>query len=246
MGDKKEEMGTVVYILHGWSYSTEKWKPFLKLLEQTETDYQLLKIPGLTAPLSNVWDLQDYVTWLKKEVGKTNKKIVLMGHSNGGRIASAFAEKYPQKVACLILIDSAGMIRRDIKTLIKKNIFKLLSTAGKKITKSDKVRDLIYKIIGEHDYNEANETVKKTMLSLISQDLMETFSNIIIPTLIIWGKNDSTTPLSCGKKIHSLIKGSELVIIPDAKHSPQFTNASEVAALVVSFSKQYSNSSHEK
>jgi pimeloyl-ACP methyl ester carboxylesterase len=38
---------------------------------------------------------------------------VLLGHSNGGRIALAFAEKYPDKVKQLVLIDSAGIYHNE-------------------------------------------------------------------------------------------------------------------------------------
>lgn len=223
--------------MHGWSYSTEKWQPLLKLLERSGVSSEMLKIPGLTAPLSEVWTLSDYVAWLKKEIGKSNGKVMLIGHSNGGRIAAAFTAKYPEKVACLVLIDSAGIIRRDLKTVIKKHLFKLVSSAGKKITTSEKLRKLLYKAVGEHDYNEASEVVKKTMVNLISEDLEKTFSQIDVPTLIIWGNDDKVTPFSDGKKINSLIKGSELIGISNARHSPQYTHPEKVASLVTNFIK---------
>lgn len=242
--DKYQEPNTKnqkLLILHGWSYSTEKWEPFLKLLEDSNINYELLKIPGLTAPLKEVWNLADYVNWFKKEVGKSNQKVVLLGHSNGGRIVASFAAEFPEKVACLILIDSAGVIRRDIKTVLKKNLLQLVTSAGKKITKSDKLRNLLYKAIGEQDYNKADETLKKTMVNLVKEDLETVFSIIIVPTLIIWGQNDGVTPLSDGRKINKRILGSELAIIPGAKHSPQFTNTQEVFQKVFSFIKHYGN-----
>lgn len=234
-------MNSKLIILHGWTYDTDKWEPFLKILSENGVEYNMLKIPGLTAPLSGVWGLSDYVAWLKKEVGRSREKVILIGHSNGGRIAAAFAALYPERVACLVLIDSAGIIRRDIKTLIKKNLFKIVAAAGKKITKSDKIRDLLYKVVGEQDYNRASKTVKKTMLNLISEDLETTFSKIVVPTLVVWGENDGVTPLSDGRKINSLIKGSEFLIIEGARHSPQFSNKEQVAGPIIGFSKHYGN-----
>ncbi len=234
MGDKKEKMGTVI-ILHGWSYSTEKWRPFLKLLDQNRVGYEMPKIPGLTAPLNQVWSLDDYVSWLHKQMAKNQKPKAILGHSNGGRIAAAFAAKYPEKVSELILIDSAGIIRRDLKTLLRKSLFATAAKIGRRLTNSGSIRNLFYKAIGKQDYNKADPTLKKTMLSLISHDLEQTFAGIKVSTLIIWGEDDKVTPLLDGKKILSLIHESKLKIIKNAKHSPQFSHPEELANLIINY-----------
>src|SRR6185437_424542 len=103
-----------IIILHGWAYSTEKWKPFVEDLKKHEFTPIVLKIPGLTAPLENVWNIENYVEWLKKNLEKEDAKVILLGHSNGGRIALAFATQYPEKIDTLILIDSAGIYHNEL------------------------------------------------------------------------------------------------------------------------------------
>jgi pimeloyl-ACP methyl ester carboxylesterase len=99
-----------VIILHGWAKTLDKWNPLIEELNKKGASANLLRIPGLTEKLEKVWNLSDYVKWLKNIVDKESDKVVLIGHSNGGRIALAFASKYPEKVEKLILIDSAGSI----------------------------------------------------------------------------------------------------------------------------------------
>ena len=236
MGDKEGEMGTLI-ILHGWSYSTDKWEPFLKALKEKGVEYKMPKIPGLTAPLGNVWTLDDYVFWLEKQTADSKKPITILGHSNGGRIAAAFAAKFPEKVSHLVLIDSAGIIRKNLKTMLKKRLFDAIAKLGKRVTNLDSIRNLFYKAVGEQDYNKANPILKKTMLNLISQDLTPVFSKLTTPTLIVWGDNDKVTPISDGRKIHGLISGSKFEIIKNARHSPQFTNSKKIADLVTQFIK---------
>ena len=216
-----------VYILHGWAYSTEKWKPFLKLLGEGGLDYELLKIPGLTAPLDRVWELSDYVDWLKSEVDKNASKVVLLGHSNGGRISLAFARIYPTKVSHLILIDSAGIYHKDIFLQIKRLTFGSLANF-KRIINNTFLRDLFYKIVREYDYNRASPIMKKVLQNLIESDVDNPLEKVNVPTLIIWGERDNITPLSDGKLMNNLIRNSRLFIIKGAKHSPQFTNTQEV------------------
>ena len=71
------------------------------------------------------------------------------------------------------------------------------------------------------------------MANLLSVDLSRVLDQITCPTLIIWGAHDQTTPLSGGKILHAGVKGSRMIIIPDARHGPHITHTKEVAELVV-------------
>lgn len=244
MADKATTMGALasskqqvagskakILILHGWSYSTEKWEPFLNLIKGKDLNPRLLDIPGLTEPTDRVWTLEDYVEWLKEKVG--TEKTILIGHSNGGRISIAFALKYPELVERLILIDSAGIRHRGGLTELKKFIFGSLAKIGKRITASEGARNALHKLARANDYKNASPEMRETMVNLISTDLSPELNNMKVPTLIIWGAEDKTTPLSDGKLMHKLILHSKLYIVNEARHSPQFTHPKEVCAKIV-------------
>lgn len=220
-----------ILILHGWAYSTEQWQPFVTVLKNNGFNVEMLKIPGLTEKLDSVWNIDNYVGWLNKKIG--DKKAVLIGHSNGGRILLAFAAKHPEKIKHLVLIDSAGIYHDELPIRLKRFIFQSLAGAGKKVTKSDTLRKLLYKLARERDYEKAPPFLKQTMVNLINFDVTKLLNKIKVPTLIIWGGQDTTTPLSDGKLMHQLIKGSKLHIIKSAKHSPQFTHVDEVIQAII-------------
>lgn len=211
----------------------DKWEDFLKILEKKGIDYAIPKIPGLTGNLEKVWDLSDYVEWLKNIVDKKTGKVILIGHSNGGRIALAFTNLYPEKVEKLILIDSAGIYHNELPLKIKRFIFRTIAKIGKNLTSSKSLKDLLYKVARESDYKDLEENVKQTMINLISSDLKPILSQIQTPTLIIWGRNDKVTPLSDGLIMNSLIKDSKLEIIENTRHSPMFTHPEKVAETIV-------------
>lgn len=230
-------MGTMkAVILHGWTYSKagsdplEKWQPFMKYLESGGIKCQLPRIPGITKEIDQKWTLEKYIEWLKKKIG--NEKVILIGHSNGGRISLAFAEKYPKNVSNLILIDSAGIYHNELSLRFKRFIFRNIAKIGKKISDSEKLRKLIYKIAREADYSNATAAQRQTMINLINTNLSNVLKEIKIPTLIIWGKEDSVTPLSDGLLMHELIRNSKLKIINNSRHSPQFTHPKEVAKII--------------
>jgi pimeloyl-ACP methyl ester carboxylesterase len=75
--------------------------------------------------------------------------------------------------------------------------------------------------------------MKQTMVNLVNSDKLLNLGKVTVPTLIIWGREDKTTPLADGKLIHGFIKNSKLQIIEGARHSPMFTHAAEVANAIV-------------
>lgn len=234
MGEKEKELGAMskILILHGWAYSTEKWKTFVRILSDNGFNAQLLKIPGLTEKLESVWNIDNYTEWLNGIIEK-GEKVILIGHSNGGRILLAFAAKYPEKIKYLVLIDSAGIYHNDLPIRLKRFIFKSLAGMGKKVTRSESLRKLLYRLARESDYEKAPPFVKQTMVNLINFDVTESLNKVKTPTLIIWGKNDKTTPFADGKLMHKLIKNSKLQVIQSAKHSPQFTHVNEVIQIIL-------------
>lgn len=221
-----------IYIIHGWTYSIYKWNPFIDRLKKEKIPVVLLKIPGLTAPLHTPWTLNDYVLWLKKIIDQEKEKIILIGHSNGGRIAGAFTSQYPEKIEQLILIDSAGIKENNLFARSRRFFFKLLARIGKKMPLYEKPRSLLHKLVQSTDYHRASPIMRKTMISLISTDCAPYFANITVPTLIIWGSKDKITPIVNGKKIHQLIKRSTFSVIDSAAHSPCYTHTAEVYKII--------------
>jgi len=222
-----------VIILHGWTKNPEKWGSLLSIFKDKKINFEFPKIPGLTENLDKVWDLPDYVGWLKNIVDKEKDKVILIGHSNGGRIALSFSSQYPDKVEKLILIDSAGIYHNELPHRLKIFVFKTIAKLGKKITTSRRLEDILYKLAREGDYKKSDPIMKQTMLNLLNSNKDLVISKITIPTLIIWGREDKITPLSDGVLMNKLIKNSKLEIIEGAKHAPMYTHAGEVANIIL-------------
>lgn len=224
-----------IFILHGWTYSLEKWQPILKLIREMSPELTMLNVPGLTSKNDNAWTIEDYINWLKDILKKEKNKVILIGHSNGGRIAMNFAIKYPEKVEKLILIDSAGIYHNELPLVLKRVIFKIFAKLGTPLRNFSLLRNAFYKLVGEKDYNDANPNMKQTMLNMLNSDKLLKPEKVQAPTLIFWGREDKTTPLSDGKLMHKLIKDSKLEIIENAGHSPQYTDSLEVVNLIADF-----------
>lgn len=227
-----------IFIIHGWTYTLTAWDACIGLLEKAGYEVVMLHVPGLTEPSDQVWSLDMYTAWLDQKLYH-EKDVFLVGHSNGGRIAIAYNAEHPEKIKKLVLIDSAGIVHNNFVLQAKRKIFGSLAKVFKNIffinNKNSIFRKVFYKIIRAHDYERAPENMRETMKLLISHDLTPMLSHIQTPTLIIWGKKDTATPVSDAHVMHTHIQHSKLIVIPDAGHSPHKTHPEYVAQEVVAW-----------
>lgn len=238
-------MKNTVYILHGWAVrggnlNEEKWRPFIeKLKKDHELNVIFLKIPGLSAPLNEVWGLDDFVAWASTEIKKNveKNKVILLGHSFGGQIAVRLTAQNPDIVSKLVLVDSAGIRDMALKQVVKRAVFLFLAKVGKLLFQASFFSDLLYRVAKEGDYKNAPPLLRRTMSKILDDEVLDDLPKIQCPTKIVWGSEDTVTPFKHAQKMLDLIPNSQLAVIEGARHSPQFTHASETAKVIGEFLK---------
>ena len=229
-----------IYLLHGWSVDPDnekKWSVFRQFLEKKEIETVFLGLPGLTTTNDESWTLKDYVSWLEKQLPES-KKVTLLGHSFGGQLATRFTAQHPDWVDRLILIDSAGIRDTQMLVVLKRFVFGILAKIGRLATKSILARTILYKVLRERDYLEASPTLRATMRSVLADQVLDDLPKISCPTQIIWGKDDSQTPLRLGRRFAAGIPHANLEVIESARHSPHFTHPAITSQVVTEFLEQ--------
>jgi pimeloyl-ACP methyl ester carboxylesterase len=76
--------------------------------------------------------------------------------------------------------------------------------------------------------------------SAIRHNLGEELSNIKLPTLLIWGNNDTITPPFVAREFHRLIPNSELYFIDKCGHAPMMEQPEEFNVILDKFLKKLS------
>lgn len=226
-----------IHILHGWAIgerNQEKWQPFIDLLQKVGFKVRFLKIPGLSTPLNESWQLQDFVNWLEGEL-EGQENIILLGHSFGGQLSIRYISLHPGQISRLILLDTGGIRDRDLKIRIKRGLFLVLAKTGKNFLKAPIFRKLLYKMARETDYLKAPPAQRKSMSNVLSDEIRVDLEKVDCPTQIIWGKNDTTTPLKNAYLVQEEIPQSQLNIVEEARHSPMFTHPEEVSKIIIKF-----------
>lgn len=184
-------------------------------------------LPGFGSRLNRPWDLNDYLSWLKRKI---KKKTILLGHSFGGRIALKFAAEYPTLVEKLILVDAAGVRDKRWPSRLKRAVFKKIACWGKRL-KITGLRRWLYFLAGEKDYYRAQGCLRQTMAKIIEEDLEPLLTKIKVPVLIIWGRKDKVTPLWMAERIRLKVRNSKLKII-NCSHSPHLQAPEKLAKII--------------
>ncbi|MDE7369928.1 MAG: alpha/beta hydrolase, partial [Muribaculaceae bacterium] len=87
------------------------------------------------------------------------------------------------------------------------------------------------------DYRNSSPKMRAIMSKVVNEDLCHLMPEISAPTLLIWGENDTATPLSDAKKMERLIPDAGLVSFPGCGHYSFLDNPGQFAAVLNSFLK---------
>ncbi len=215
-----------LYIIHGWTYTTEPWNKTLEILRnEYDIKVEMLNVPGLTANSKKVWTIEEYVNWADRNIPDG---AVALGHSNGGRILLNLCSTKPEKLEHLVLLDAAGVYEENKKRDVSRKVSKIFAP----LKKSALLRKIFHKILGASDYERAPENMKKTLSNMLESDKNLDISKVKTKTTILWGEKDTITPLRQGEKMHGLIENSELVTYKNWTHAPYIVDPSGLARAI--------------
>ncbi|NLC88258.1 MAG: alpha/beta hydrolase [Clostridiaceae bacterium] len=235
--------GKSVVLLHGWLCSLETMEPLAKHLCKNFKVYSIDIIGFGKSELPdkplNTNDFGDFLNELLKKLKIEDP--ILIGHSNGGRTIINYAGRNLGKVNKIILIDSAGIIpKRKLKYYLRTYTFKLLKNIFKILPKTEMVNNIKDRALGKFgssDYKNSPDVLKKTMSIILNEDMKDIMPNIKAPTLLIWGENDTATPVQDGKTMERLIPGSGLIVYKNSGHFSYLDNLSNCLIVLDEFLK---------
>ena len=233
--------GMPVLLLHGWNSSFDVYKGIMSCLCD-RCRCVAVNFPGCkgSETMSEPWTLDDYCDFVMEFIEKVNlESPILIGHSHGGRVILKLAADGRLNPPKIVLLDSAGLIpKKTFKQKFRAKSFKLIKwTLSRPVIKnhSASLLERARNHYGSADYNAAPLVLRKTLVSLVNTDLRDIIHNISCPTLLIWGENDTATPLRDAKIIESKIRDCGLCVIKGTGHYSFCEKPYEAHAILNSF-----------
>lgn len=100
--------GTAIVLLHGFLENKTMWQPFLSGFSKKNRVVTIdLLGHGKTGCIGYLHTMEDMAEAVKSVLSHLRlRRVLLIGHSMGGYVSMAFAEKYPEMVKGLCLMNS--------------------------------------------------------------------------------------------------------------------------------------------
>ena len=140
-------------------------------------------------------------------------EVDLVGFSMGGRLAAQFTAEHRRRVRKLVLVAPAGL-----------NVPGYPITDFSKIAPDDVINYLTENVplimehaIGPPDPREG-ETFGRLIPSMMDTQFTRWLHRITIPTMVVWGEKDRTTPIQQAEAWRKFVPGLQLLRVPGAGH----------------------------
>lgn len=228
--------GKPLLLLHGWGSNSEKWQKVADLLAKNSLRVIVPDLPGFgkSDKPSTIWNYDEYCDFIGKFVLTLNlEKFYLLGHSFGGALAVKCSIKFPEKIEKLFLVSAACFRRKAVRKKIFYIIAKILKIFAF-LPFYSSMRKGFYKfIVRKSDYPYTEGIMKKIYLKIIKEDLSDILSQIHIPSLIIWGKEDKITPIEEAYSVKDKIENSKLEIISGVGHDLNSKSPEKLSELII-------------
>lgn len=233
-------------LIHGFGASTFSYRHNIIPLAEDFAVYAF-DLKGFGASEKPLWgysldQLRDHAFAFLDAVGL--HRAVLVGTSMGGEIALRMALAQPERVQALVLIDSAGFLRR-IDTPIEGRILSATPLVGGFLTlpiplQMRTTRRVMARYLRKIFYDPAHVTPEVVdgylaplatlggtnglLARMRARDwggAADRIPEITAPTLVVWGQDDALIPVAHAESFRKALPHARVIVLPRCGHNPQ-------------------------
>jgi proline iminopeptidase len=182
-------------------------------------------------------------------------QIDLLGHSWGGYLVMAYAVRHPDRVAHLMIVDSAAPKWSDTEFIFKyifpegverQGSLDFADAYGDSAAGKESLREYLQMLFvsGEKrddfmsraaTYQYARNVNEKLNADLGKYDMWPALATLHMPTLVATGRFDMNVAPSTAWKIHKAIAGSRWVAFEKSGHLPYFEEPERFVSVIEDF-----------
>lgn len=217
--------GLPLLMLHGWGANIDLVWPLATRLVAHNMRVYVPDLPGFggSDEPPQAWSVYEYAAFVKRYLQAQHlDRVYLWGHSFGGRLGLILASDPAPPVIKMVLSNSAGI--RSKTPLIKQarlSTYKFvrdgLANVGAKGL-SDALRKAYNQRYASTDYQQVSGIMRETFVKVVNDDLRSHAARVTVPTLLLWGDQDTDTPVADAHLLEQTIPNAGLHIYPGAGH----------------------------
>lgn len=232
---KTEGKGFPVFLIHGFCEDHTVWDEFKKpLLDR----YKIITpdLPGFgKTKLKGATEIEGMADAVKSIADKEKlSKIILIGHSMGGYVTLAFAEKYPELLSGFALFHSICFPDDEVKKVNRKKVADFVLKNGTTLFMKE-----LYDTLFSKEFISLNTELVNGLVSHFSTFSPEGIANASlamshrpdrsfvlkessVPVLFIVGKQDGVFKLERSMQMVHLPEVSEAILLENTVHMGMF------------------------
>lgn len=238
--------GNTVVLLHGFGENGLIWENQFNALE----GFQLIipELPGTGSSIIEDMSMEGQAKWLKSFLDQLKiKNLVLVGHSMGGYITLAFAEKYPDMLKGFGLCSSTAYAdteekketrRKGIEFIRRHGPFELMKISTPNlyapVTRQQNSSLVSHHIELTRNF-QADVQISYYEAMIKRPDRTKVLMDARVPVLFILGKHDNAVPFQDGLQQCHLPPVSDVVILENSGHMGMIEEAAKTNEHLRSF-----------
>ncbi len=226
-------MNRTIILVHGAGGSSATWFQQLKGLSKR---YHIVALElnghGRFPDRAEKDVTKSYLDDIERIVSKYEKPV-LGGHSMGGALTQLFTLKYPDQLSGIILIGTGARLRVNplVFDMLDNNFEDYIEALGTFMFHEEVSNEIV--IASKNEARKCSVPIIRRDFELCNQfDIMESVSDISIPTLIVVGEDDVMTPVKYANYLHANIRNSSINIVKSAGHMVMLEQASTVNSII--------------
>ncbi len=241
-----QESGETVVLVHGLGGSAEDWRSLAPFLAKAGYRVYMPDLPGYgrsERPANFSYSVRDQAGIVMDFMNALRlDNVNLGGWSMGGWIVQIVASEHPDRIARLMLFDSAGLhVQPDWDTRL------FTPTTAQELDQLDallmphppSVPGFVARDILRFSEERAWVVQRAVASMLTGQDVTDTLlPQLRMPVLIVWGSEDRIMPLAQGEAMHRLVPQSELEIIDGCGHLAPLQCSDAIGPKMIAFVKK--------
>lgn len=228
-----------VIVMHGWGCTCDTVASIAALFKGKMRVLNVdLPGHGQSSEPPAVWGIEEFTSLIEKFISRLElRKPALVGHSFGGRISLLLSSR--NNTGKVLLVDSAGIKPQRSFTYYRKvYTFKAMKHIVRFFFGKNRGEDILDRMRaknGSSDYRNSTPRMRAIMSKCVNEDIRHVMPMIKAPVLLVWGEEDTATPLSDAKIMEGLIPDAGLVTFPGCGHYSFLDNPFGFNAAVKSF-----------
>ena len=145
-------------------------------------------------------------------------RVVVLGHSFGGRVAVELAVRRPDAVAALVLSGVPLLQRADRPAARPALRFRLARGLHRRGVLSERVMERTRQRYGSSDYRAASGVMREVLVAVVNETYETQLGLIEQPVELVWGEHDDAVPVEIAQRSEAVLPDATLTVLNGVGH----------------------------